>query len=137
MNDNDFALSHSENDFPPPWSDDGASISGNEGDLETRIGDEEEEEDNDVNWQHDPYHLVNKAKEIKDLFDELDQSIKDVMVEEVVEEDVDLVEVEHVVDSVDDEDVDLAEEIVEGMVKNQARAIKRRKVMAEKKKRRW
>ncbi|GJT21969.1 hypothetical protein Tco_0891906 [Tanacetum coccineum] len=57
-----------------------------------------------------------------------------VRVEEVVEADVDPVEVELVIDSVDDRDVDLAEEIVKEKVENQARAIKRRKVMVEKEK---
>ncbi|GKC10254.1 hypothetical protein Tco_1001864 [Tanacetum coccineum] len=53
-------------------TNDGASTSGKEVDLKTWMGDGEVEQDNDVDWQHDPYHLVNKPKAIADLFDGLD-----------------------------------------------------------------
>ncbi|GJW39628.1 hypothetical protein Tco_0065473, partial [Tanacetum coccineum] len=59
-------------------TDDGANISGKEGDLETWFGDEEVDQENDVEWQDDPYHLVDEPeepKEISDMFDELDQAM--------------------------------------------------------------
>nr|GEW09658.1 hypothetical protein [Tanacetum cinerariifolium] len=70
-NDNDFGVFDSDNELPPPC----ASISLLEGDLETWVEDEEVEQDNDVEWQHDPYHLVDEPEEITDLFGELDQAM--------------------------------------------------------------
>ncbi|GJT16412.1 hypothetical protein Tco_0875118 [Tanacetum coccineum] len=71
--------------------DDGASINGKEGDLETWFSDEEVDQDIYVEWQYDPYRLVDELKEseeISDMFaklnqamDELDQviEVEDVM----------------------------------------------------------
>ncbi|GKD63189.1 hypothetical protein Tco_1305297 [Tanacetum coccineum] len=83
--DNDFCVFDSNNEFPPPWSaeimitnrtkDDGASISGKEGDLETWFSDEEVDQDIDVEWQDDPYHLVDEPEEISDMFAKLDQAM--------------------------------------------------------------
>ncbi|GKD98861.1 hypothetical protein Tco_1382758, partial [Tanacetum coccineum] len=54
---------------------DGDSISGKEGDLKTWFGDKEVDQDNDVEWQDDPYHLLDEPeepKEINDIFVKLD-----------------------------------------------------------------
>ncbi|GJS25157.1 hypothetical protein Tco_0453789 [Tanacetum coccineum] len=87
---------------------DGASISRKEGDIETWFADEEVDQDIDVEWQDDPYNLVDKPevpKEIR-LFVVYDQAIDDekdvvpvdVVAEEMVtKEAVDGDEDEHVV----------------------------------------
>ncbi|GKD33782.1 hypothetical protein Tco_1249291 [Tanacetum coccineum] len=61
--DNDFSVFESVNGFPPPR-------------FAKRMNDiREVEQDNDVDWKHDPRHLADEPKEIIDLFDKLDQVI--------------------------------------------------------------
>jgi hypothetical protein len=59
-------------------TDDGVTINGKEGVLETWISDEEVDQRIDVEWKDDPYHLVDEPKqpeEISDMFAETDQAL--------------------------------------------------------------
>nr|GEW54648.1 hypothetical protein [Tanacetum cinerariifolium] len=120
-------------------------VVGNEFDSE--IGNSEVDQENDVEWQDDPYHLVDEpgeTKEITDIFVELDQAIDEldqvVATEMVAEEAVDG---EHVVSDrelvaqegvgpFDDGDVISNEVVAEEMLEDQTRSITRRRVMADK-----
>ncbi|PWA85111.1 hypothetical protein CTI12_AA153160 [Artemisia annua] len=76
-------------DFDDGYYDDtsdGCTISGKEGDLHTWISDEEVDQGKDVDWTHDPYHLVDvpepeemhaieEPQEISDMFAEIDQAL--------------------------------------------------------------
>ncbi|PWA45148.1 hypothetical protein CTI12_AA513730 [Artemisia annua] len=82
-------------DFDDAYYDetsDGCTISGKEGDLHTWISDEEVDQGKDVDWTHDPYHLVDvpepeemhaieepqepeEPQEISDMFAEIDQAL--------------------------------------------------------------
>nr|GEV65740.1 transposase, MuDR [Tanacetum cinerariifolium] len=57
------------------YENNGTSISGKVWDLKTCLGDEKVKQENDVEWQHDPYHLAHEIEETIDLFNELDQVI--------------------------------------------------------------
>ncbi|GJS36294.1 hypothetical protein Tco_0534676 [Tanacetum coccineum] len=62
--------------------DDDANISGKEGDLESWFGDEGVDQDIDVKWQDDPYHLVDEPKEleeISDMFAKLGQAMDELV----------------------------------------------------------
>ncbi|GJZ82331.1 hypothetical protein Tco_0647504 [Tanacetum coccineum] len=50
-------------------------------DLDTWMGDEMDEKQNEVDWQEDSYHGVD---EVEDLFDEFDQAIKDALLQEMI-----------------------------------------------------
>ncbi|GJZ15955.1 hypothetical protein Tco_0551632 [Tanacetum coccineum] len=127
--DNDFSVIDSDNEFPPSWSMDIFC-------MDRFEPDEEAEQDNDVDWKHDPYHLVDEPEEIIDLFDKLDQAMDeldqvmdlsdelddvDVVPAEVVDKEiverakevVDRDEVEHVLTLVNDGDVILDEVAVD------------------------
>ncbi|GKD52779.1 hypothetical protein Tco_1281755, partial [Tanacetum coccineum] len=57
---------------------DGANISGKEGDLETWFSDEEVDQDIYVEWQDDPYRLVDEleeSEEISDMFAKINQAM--------------------------------------------------------------
>ncbi|PWA52915.1 transposase, MuDR [Artemisia annua] len=82
-------------DFDDAYYDDtsdGCTISGKEGDLHTWISDEEVDQEKDVDWTYDPYHLVDvpepeemhaieepqepqEPQEISDMFAEIDQAL--------------------------------------------------------------
>lgn len=69
---------------------DGVTISRKEGDLETWISDEEVDQGIDVEWQDDPYHLVDDPEEpekISNMFAEIDQAL-DVLDDVVAAEEV-------------------------------------------------
>ncbi|GJZ70678.1 hypothetical protein Tco_0634529 [Tanacetum coccineum] len=87
--DNDFSVFESVNGFPPPrfakrMNEKKAKRMNDEFefrnvlakiDFEFGLENLKVEQDNDVDWKHDPRHLADEPKEIIDLFDKLDQVI--------------------------------------------------------------
>ncbi|GJS23248.1 hypothetical protein Tco_0451880 [Tanacetum coccineum] len=103
-------------------TDDGASISGKEGDLETWFGVKEVDQDIYVEWKDDPYHLVDELEdtgEINDMFAELDQAIDEL--DQVIEAEgvTDLLAVYDQTIN-DEEDVVQVEVVAEEMVTEEA-----------------
>ncbi|GJT40313.1 hypothetical protein Tco_0940178 [Tanacetum coccineum] len=84
-------LVHEEMDGVMYDTHEDASISGMEGDLERWIEDDVFQQENEVDWQHDPYHGL--EEEPIDMFVELDELVEwgevvadeDIFIEEVVE----------------------------------------------------